>query len=118
MEQADRPAGIEVNWTATARGFIYGTFNDLYDSECSIQESSLATDSAIWLGVNGRLGRMHLNREQVADLMGILEVFVRYGDLREFFTQVPTSNDATRGEAPAQAADPPPSAPATEPARP
>lgn len=27
-------------------------FTDLYGVECSVQESSLATDHAIWLGVN------------------------------------------------------------------
>ena len=36
----------------TERGFTIGEFNDLYDSKCSIQESSLADKPAIWLGVH------------------------------------------------------------------
>ena len=36
----------------TERGFAYVTFNDRYNTACSIQKSSLATEDAIWLGVN------------------------------------------------------------------
>lgn len=36
----------------TNRGFVLGLFTDLYGAECSIQKSSLATDDAIWLGIN------------------------------------------------------------------
>jgi hypothetical protein len=36
----------------TPRGFIKGEFIDRYGSKCSIQESSLATEAAIWLGVD------------------------------------------------------------------
>lgn len=35
----------------TARGFGKVLFKDLYGAECSIQDSSLATESAIWLGL-------------------------------------------------------------------
>jgi hypothetical protein len=38
--------------TKTLRGFGIRYFNDRYDAPCSIQESSLATEAAIWLGVN------------------------------------------------------------------
>ncbi len=34
------------------RGFLFGNFLDLYGSKCSIQESSLATDDCIWLGID------------------------------------------------------------------
>lgn len=44
------PKGIRMSFTE--RGFIIGYFNDLYDAECSIQESSLADKPAIWLGIN------------------------------------------------------------------
>ena len=36
----------------TQRGFPTAAFTDRYGSECSIQESSLATDRCIWLGVD------------------------------------------------------------------
>ena len=36
----------------THRGFAYSEFIDRYGVKCSIQKSSLATDDAIWLGVD------------------------------------------------------------------
>ena len=36
----------------TNRGFVRGEFTDLYGAKCSIQESSLADEPAIWLGVS------------------------------------------------------------------
>ena len=73
----------------TERGFARADFEDLYGSKCSIQQSSLATDDAIWLGVHeGSLhyekqesSRMHLNRKQVAELIPLLERFVKTGEL-------------------------------------
>jgi hypothetical protein len=41
-----------MKWEKTSRGFVIGTFSDLYGLECEVQESSLATDNAIWLGVS------------------------------------------------------------------
>lgn len=95
--------------TTTARGFGRIEFKDYGKVECSIQKSSLATDDAIWFGAN-KLGvqefkagagwikrddlevstmehhfvgnnRMHLTREQVAELLPILQKFVETGDL-------------------------------------
>ena len=34
------------------RGFEVGKFTDLFGEKCSIQKSSLATDDAIWLGID------------------------------------------------------------------
>jgi len=92
----------------TGRGFALGKFTDLYGAECSIQKSSLATDDAIWIGVDDAnpiimasivredltgtvkypipeevmlTTRMHLNREQVAELIPILQHFVETGDV-------------------------------------
>lgn len=94
----------------TQRGFDLKSFNDLYGEECSLQKSSLATDDAIWLGIDspqpmilaskiieGGTGwakwplpadvtinaRMHLNREQVAELLPALIRFVETGELTE-----------------------------------
>lgn len=36
----------------TERGFKIGEFTDRYGSKCSIQKSSLATEHAIWFGVD------------------------------------------------------------------
>jgi hypothetical protein len=98
----------------TERGFLNGHFIDRYGAKCSIQKSSLATEDAIWLGLDDadpqimvsdaiRLGiettesngwckypipkevllstRMHLTQEMVAELLPILQKFVKTGDL-------------------------------------
>lgn len=38
--------------TKTDRGFPVITFTDRYGDQCSIQESSLATEAAIWIGLD------------------------------------------------------------------
>jgi hypothetical protein len=92
--------------SSTDRGFKKLEFADFYKSKCSIQESSLATDDAIWFGIDdpepvimasqtqqGGTGfvpyqipddvilktRMHLTREQVKGLLPILKMFVDTG---------------------------------------
>lgn len=66
----------------TSRGFELIEFKDLYGYDCSLQASSLADKSALWLGcehesihsVTGeQIGaRMHLDRKQVAALINHL----------------------------------------------
>ena len=95
--------------TKNIRGFSRIEFNDLYDNKCSIQESSLATESAIWLGIcdanpqvmvsdlglpaNGwakypipecvhMTTRMHLNRAQVVELIAVLQTFVENDEVK------------------------------------
>lgn len=89
----------------TERGFEISKFKDYYGNECSLQLSSLATDYAIWFGVNkpeltifedenmGKYiktklpknwdisSRMHLTRDQVKELLPYLENFVKTGNL-------------------------------------
>lgn len=71
----------------TPRGLLRGDFEDRYGQQCSVQESSLATEAAIWLGVDVNLkgdeieGRMHLTKQQVKDLLPILRFFARNGSL-------------------------------------
>jgi hypothetical protein len=36
----------------TERGFAISEFTDRYGAKCSLQESSLATENAIWFGVD------------------------------------------------------------------
>lgn len=74
--------------TTTSRGFRRAEFSDKYGDECSIQESSLATEHAIWLGCNeGRhvegvcLARMHLTQELASQLLPLLQYFVDSGEL-------------------------------------
>ena len=43
---------MSINLSPTQRGFLRGEFTDRYGAKCSIQQSSLATEGAIWLGVN------------------------------------------------------------------
>lgn len=70
------------------RGFSFVEFTDLYGAECSLQKSSLATEDAIWFGVdingsgeNLHRGRMHLSRVQVAELLPLLQHFADTGKL-------------------------------------
>jgi hypothetical protein len=79
--------------TKTDKGFGYLKFNDVYGQICSMQESSLVDQTALWLGVEfsvpkieGGLGepvmaRMHLNQEQVARLLPYLHKFVEDGTI-------------------------------------
>ena len=71
----------------TERGFDLIEFADYYESQCSLQESSLATDDAIWLGVDRdfqgqHCTRMHLLRRQVKRLLPHLIQFVETGTIR------------------------------------
>ena len=89
----------------TNRGFEHGRFTDRYGEECSIQESSLATEAAIWLGISAPRvmylapdkgwveipqhpdthinGRMHLTQDMVRDLLPLLQRFAETGELNE-----------------------------------
>ena len=105
-----------VDITTTGRGFAIAKFTDRYGAACSLQKSSLATEDAVWFGVDDAepkvmaseapaLGidtrgqttgwvdypvppnvllstRMHLTREQVAELLPILQRFVETGEIR------------------------------------
>lgn len=101
---------MKLKQSKTQRGFDLIKFTDLHGDECSIQKSSLATDDAIWFGVDdanpqimasqtkkGGTGwvkfpipdgvlmstRMHLSREMVKQLLPILQHFVETGEVRE-----------------------------------
>ncbi|GAF97073.1 unnamed protein product, partial [marine sediment metagenome] len=93
----DRPT-----FKKTERGFAYSEFEDLYGAKCSLQKSSLATDDAVWLGIDDpdpKRGppwkpyklpsdvlvttRMHLSREQVEAILPALQRFVATGELPE-----------------------------------
>ena len=74
----------------TPRGFQRREWADLNGEACSIQESSLATECAIWLGcasgthVDGAcLARMHLSRVMVKELLPLLQHFAETGRLPE-----------------------------------
>jgi hypothetical protein len=63
----------------TPRGFKIASFKDLNQQDCSLQESSLATDDAIWLGVDD--ARMHINQELAEELIIHLQKFIDDGVL-------------------------------------
>jgi len=63
----------------TERGFVVAHFRDRYGEECSIQESSLAEEAAIWLGEGSH--RMHLTQGMVEQLLPVLEHFLKTGGL-------------------------------------
>lgn len=64
----------------TERGFRRGEFTDRYGNKCSIQESSLATEPAIWIGRNK--ARAHITMQQAKDLLPLLQHFAEKGYLR------------------------------------
>ena len=88
----------------TERGFAIARFADLYGIECSAQDSSLATEAALWLGpsaanpkrlVAGKgwqdaplpddvscTTRMHLNEAQARELIVVLQRFVDTGSVQ------------------------------------
>jgi hypothetical protein len=65
--------------TVSERGFRVIDFTDRYGKACSAQESSIATERCLWLGVNDE--RMHLTQEMVANLLPALEHFAQAGTL-------------------------------------
>lgn len=78
----------ELVFTHTSRGFAVARFRDHYESECSLQKSSIVSDEeCIWLGVDrsfdGERGscRMHLTQEMVRAMLPALQHFVDHGEL-------------------------------------
>lgn len=99
---------MKLDYTKTSRGFSLIQFEDLYDNKCNIQKSSLATEDAIWFGIEnaqprimssktpqGGVGwidypipddvllttRMHLSKDDVRELITILQNFVDTGEI-------------------------------------
>jgi hypothetical protein len=99
---------MKIDESKTDRGFKVIEFEDHYGAKCNIQKSSLASEDAIWFGVEdadpqimcskiieGGTGwakypipedvmintRMHLTREQVEKLLPILQKFVDTGEI-------------------------------------
>lgn len=77
-----------MNIRHTSRGFRRANFQDRNDTSCSVQESSVATESLLWLGSNsGRhtdavcLARMHLSQNQAREVSGLLDHFAAHGEL-------------------------------------
>lgn len=87
----------------TNRGFSLIEFEDTYKDKCSIQKSSYGSEPRIWFGIDDAnpqiciqgqgfvpyklpeevhlTTRMHLNQEQVKQLLPILEHFAKTGNL-------------------------------------
>ncbi len=69
-----------MHWWYTDRNFLRGDFDDRNDMPCSIQQSSLADEEALWLGSGQQ--RMHLTREMARKLGNLLINFANTGDMR------------------------------------
>lgn len=91
---------MKLKRSKTKRGFAHVEFSDLYDQECSLQDSSLATRPALWFGVDWMLGdpgdefktvngykltqvcaRMHLTQAMAKKLIVELQRFVDTGSV-------------------------------------
>ena len=95
----------------THRGFGFYEFKDKYGKKCSLQDSSLATEPAIWFGIDDAKPqilekgkgwvdypisedvmlhtRMHLTQEQVKTLLPILTYFAETGEyIRDYEGEV------------------------------
>lgn len=99
-----------MEYKRTQRGFVCGKFSDRNGEKCSLQKSSIATEDAIWLGIDdadpkmfipygnpswrplplptlpegGHFSfttRMHLTRDGVKALLPALTHFVKTGEL-------------------------------------
>jgi hypothetical protein len=75
---------------ANDRGFLRADFKDRNGEDCSMQESSIATEQCIWLGQNEGthhhvtgdcLARMHLNRKMAREIGLALLHFADTGEL-------------------------------------
>lgn len=73
---------LEVHYISQVLGCI--AFVDHYGSPCTLQDSSLANEPAIWLGVEKEddvdEDRMHLTQEMVKQLLPFLTEFAETGD--------------------------------------
>lgn len=98
-----KPNNTEVEKSDTNRGFGRLQFKDRYGHECSLQDSSLATQAAIWFGIDDAKPqicvsgqgwknvpfpegtifhtRMHLTQAQVRTLLPALKHFAEHGIL-------------------------------------
>ena len=91
---------MSLKYSPTERGFKRYNFEDQHRSLASLQESSLVGENCIWFGsdnptfygnndrpiekpstVSFVAGRMHLNQQQVAELLPLLRYFVDTGYL-------------------------------------
>ena len=68
---------------STDKGFPVIDFTDSHGTECSVEMSTLAHNeqpgtSALWIGPDKK--RMHLERNQVIQLMYVLDSWLRTGE--------------------------------------
>lgn len=65
--------------TPTGRGFLRADFKDANGKSASIQESSVATECMLWLGIEQ--DRMHLNEQLVRELVALMSRYADHGTL-------------------------------------
>jgi hypothetical protein len=57
---------MKIKKAKTNRGFNLIEFDDLYGAKCNIQKSSLATDDAIWIGIQDAEPRIMASQTEKA----------------------------------------------------
>jgi hypothetical protein len=97
---------MEFNFDVTAKGSPIVEFKDHYDIECTIQQCTIGSRDAIWVGVSERKSqipryyegkiripfdteidqasdakRMYLTKKEVKQLLPVLKHFAKYGNL-------------------------------------
>jgi hypothetical protein len=103
VEVLHRRGSLKTVWAPalhiTERGFLRADFIDRNRMGCSIQESSIADEGCLWLGINGVpatpehtftdasgqarvIARMHLTQEHVRGILPLLQLFATKGELR------------------------------------
>lgn len=81
---------LQIREIIEGRGLLGATFRDLNGRECSIQESSVATQPCLWIGVDRKPEtvveggcRMHIGRQMAAALVDVLRRFAETGELAD-----------------------------------
>lgn len=71
---------MPIGFYKTERGFGVGYFVDLYGELMEVQDSSLATKAATWIGLKGQR-RAHLDQDMARALIVVLQRFVDTGSI-------------------------------------
>ena len=79
MPELERKQAMTLKRRVTNRGFGIYEWRDFYGQDCSLQESSLAEPSCVWLGAGS--DRMHLTQDQCRELGALLSYFAEEGKL-------------------------------------
>lgn len=113
-----------IRFDRTGRGFATGQFLDRYAAKCSIQDSSIATEDCLWLGIDDAdpkvlvpgkgwqplalpadaflTTRMHVHRRLARQLLIVLRRFLDTGSVAPRRLQIPSNLVRALDENPSQ----------------